>query len=409
MNSGRYRVGLVGCGQVSADHVAAWEQRTDVQVVATCDPDLGRAQARAARFDGARIYTEPAAMFAAERLDLVDIMTPRETHASVVRLAHRHGVHALCEKPLCPTFDEAQALVAEVGDGIRLMVNENWRYRTYYTLLGQWVREGRLGTIVHYRIALKRASLIPNPDGTIRPSMEAKFRQIHRFVELLSPLLTEARLLAGEHPLRVTDMGAGKGYLTFALHEHLRSVALRPVSTRGVEVRTDLVEHTNAVVRRMRWEGLEFVPGSIAGTPLDRTDVVIALHACDTATDDALARGIDAGATLLVVAPCCHKEIRPQIVPPAVLAGALHHGILLEREAEFLTDALRAALLECAGYEPRVFEFISPEHTSKNLMIVAIKREATVDTKARTRVQELARFYGVKEQRLAKRLGISLI
>ena len=250
---------------------------------------------------------------------------------------------------------------------------------------------------------------VTNPDGTIRPSMEAKFRQIHRFVELLSPLLAEARLLAGEHPLRVTDMGAGKGYLTFALHEHLRTVALRPVSTRGVEVRTDLVEHTNAVVRRLQFEGLEFVPGSIAGTPLDRTDVVIALHACDTATDDALARGIDAGATLLVVAPCCHKEVRPQIVPPAVLAGALQHGILLEREAEFLTDALRAALLECAGYEPRVFEFISPEHTNKNLMIVAIKRSATVDGKARTRVQELARFYGIKEQRLAKRLGISLI
>jgi len=250
---------------------------------------------------------------------------------------------------------------------------------------------------------------VTNPDGTIRPTMEAKFRQIHRFVELVSPLLTEARLLAGERPLRVTDMGAGKGYLTFALHEHLRSVAERPVSTRGIEARLDLVEHANAVVRRLRCEGLEFTPGTIDGTPLDRCDVVIALHACDTATDDALAKGIEAGSTLLVVAPCCHKEVRPQIVPPAVLEPALRHGILLERQAELVTDALRAALLECAGYEPRVFEFISPEHTSKNLMIVATKKSAHVDTKARTRVQELARFFGIKEQRLAKRMGISLI
>lgn len=250
---------------------------------------------------------------------------------------------------------------------------------------------------------------VANPDGTIRPSMEAKFRQIHRFVELLAPLLAEARLLDGEQELRVTDMGAGKGYLTFALHDHLRTVAQRPINVRGVEVRPDLAAQAHAVAQRLESKGLEFVPGTIADTELDRTDVVIALHACDTATDDALARGINAGATLLVVAPCCHKEVRPQLVAPPVLEPMLRHGILCEREAELVTDALRAALLECVGYEPRVFEFISPEHTSKNLMIVAIKRAATVDTRARTRVQELARFFGIREQRLARRLGISLI
>lgn len=235
MNSGRYRVGLVGCGQVSADHVAAWEQRTDVQVVATCDPDLGRAQARAARFDGARIYTEPAAMFAAERLDLVDIMTPRETHASVVRLAHRHGVHALCEKPLCPTFDEAQALVAEVGDGIRLMVNENWRYRTYYTLLGQWVREGRLGTIVHYRIALKRASLIPNPDGTIPQLLRMPFMAHERRLLIAESLVHEldiTRSLLGELDVvasriaRTSDAVVGEDVATILLQSRAGVIAV---------------------------------------------------------------------------------------------------------------------------------------------------------------------------------------
>ena len=250
---------------------------------------------------------------------------------------------------------------------------------------------------------------ITNMDGSVRPTMEAKYRQIHRFVELLGPLLVEARLLDGERPLRVTDMGAGKGYLTFALHEHLRAVAKRPVATRGVELRAELVDQANAVARQLHCEGLEFTAGTITDLALSDSDVVIALHACDTATDDALAKGIHAGATLIVVAPCCHKEIRPQIVPPPVLLPGLRHGILLEREAEFVTDALRAALLECAGYEPRVMEFISPEHTSKNLMIVGIKQADRADTQGRTRVQDLARFYGIREQRLAHRLGISLI
>ncbi len=250
---------------------------------------------------------------------------------------------------------------------------------------------------------------VTNSDGSIRPSMEAKFRQIHRFVEVLGPWVTDARLLAGERPLRVTDMGAGKGYLTFALHEHLRAIAQRPVHTRGVEVRTDLVEHANAIARRQRYEGLEFIAGNIADLPPFKADLVMALHACDTATDDALAKGIAGGATLLVVAPCCHQEIRPQLVPPPVLESALKHGILKEREAELVTDALRAALLESAGYEPKVFEFISPEHTSKNLMITAIKKTQGADPTATNRARDLARYYGIKHQRLARHLGVSLL
>ncbi|MFM8470637.1 MAG: methyltransferase, partial [Limisphaerales bacterium] len=121
------------------------------------------------------------------------------------------------------------------------------------------------------------------------------------------------------------------------------------------------------------------------------------------------ARGIGTNARLLVVSPCCHKELRPQIIPPRVLAPALKHGILLERESEFATDALRAALLEWAGYDTKVFEFISTEHTAKNLMITAVKRRqrANRDEQA-TRVRDLAAFYGVREQRLASLLGFDL-
>jgi hypothetical protein len=258
---------------------------------------------------------------------------------------------------------------------------------------------------------------VTTAEGRVCRGMEAKFRQIHRFVELLDPLLVAAGLKretpasAGEmEPLRLVDMGCGKGYLTFAAHEHLGRESGRPVRTRGVEVRPDLVEAGNRHVRECGMEGLEFVAGAIAEQAVGPADVLVALHACDTATDDALAAGIAAGARLLVVAPCCHREVRPQLRPPPVLEPVLRHGILRERQAEFVTDALRSLLLETAGYEPRVFEFISPEHTAKNLMIAAVRRPGGVEHRDRAirRVRALATGYGVRHQRLAEHLGILL-
>ena len=127
------------------------------------------------------------------------------------------------------------------------------------------------------------------------------------------------------------------------------------------------------------------------------------------ATDDAIAKGVQAGAALILVAPCCHRELRPQLQPPPVLAGTLKHGILRERQAEFVTDALRAALLEWAGYDTKIFEFISTEHTAKNLMIAAVKRERTADRdEMERRAKGLAAFYGIQTQRLAGQLGFEL-
>jgi hypothetical protein len=138
-------------------------------------------------------------------------------------------------------------------------------------------------------------------------------------------------------------------------------------------------------------------------------DVLVALHACDTATDDALARGVRAGAALLLTAPCCHKELRPQLRPGPALAGLTRHGILRERQAELVTDALRAALLEWAGYEARVIEFVSPEHTAKNLMIVAVRRpRPDAAERLANAVHALAGAFGIRHQRLAELLGFSL-
>lgn len=244
--------------------------------------------------------------------------------------------------------------------------------------------------------------------GVVREGMAAKFKQINRFVELLSPL-AEAAPLPVDRPVEVADMGCGKGYLTFAAWQYLRQGGKRPVHVRGVEQRAELVEFCNHAAQTCGCSGLEFTAGTIADTPLDPLDVLIALHACDTATDDAIARGITAGAALIMVAPCCHQELSPQLAAPAVLAPALRHGIFHERQAEFVTDALRTLLLEWAGYGTRAFEFISTEHTAKNLMIAAVRRPFKPDREAAAvRVRDFAAFYGIRSQRLANRLDFSL-
>lgn len=289
---------------------------------------------------------------------------------------------------------------------------------------------------------------VANPDGTVREAMGAKFRQINQFVEVLRPLLAEAfaqgvpgltvadqnsmlstshsrrrtqpnaplleetctETTASNRPLTVVDMGCGKGYLTFATRVLLEQMHFPDGHVTGVELRKDLVEEGNRIAHECGFKRLHFQAGSIASTPLEMVDVLIALHACDTATDDALARGIAAGARLLVVSPCCHKELRPNLIPPPELWPALKHGILLEREAEFVTDALRAALLEWAGYDTKVFEFIATEHTAKNLMITAVKRRQRghMDQLA-NRVRILAAHYGVQRQRLADQIGFDLV
>jgi SAM-dependent methyltransferase len=248
-----------------------------------------------------------------------------------------------------------------------------------------------------------RALGVTDERGRPRAGMVDKFRQIEKFAELLTHLLAETVLPAGRE-LSVIDMGSGKGYLTFATAALLGPRA----RVRGIERRGELVELGNRVARETNFSNLEFVAGEIAGAALPAPlDVLIALHACDTATDDALAHGVAAGAALLVVAPCCQKELRPQLTAPVVLAPALRHGIFQERQAEFATDALRALLLEWAGYRTKVFEFVSTEHTAKNLMIAAEKSPGPADPAASEKVQAFARFYGIRRQRLAQHLGFA--
>lgn len=249
-----------------------------------------------------------------------------------------------------------------------------------------------------------RALGVTGGQGRPIAAMADKFRQIEKFAEILGHLLGEAPL-PKDRRLRVFDMGCGKGYLTFAASELLGDRA----QVQGVEARADLVDFCNRTASELGLDPrLSFHEGSIAATPLDAVDILIALHACDTATDDALAKGIAAQAALILVAPCCQKEVRPQLAAPPVLSDALRHGIFEERQAEFVTDALRAQLLEWAGYRTRVIEFISTEHTAKNVMITAVRGGPKRDPALAARIREFAGFYGIRRQALAAHLGFGL-
>ncbi len=241
--------------------------------------------------------------------------------------------------------------------------------------------------------------------GVVLNSAQDKYRQINRMVEILAPLI---QAIPAEKLHRIVDMGAGKGYLTFFLHDYLLRHGYAP-QTVGVELRPDLVEAGNEIARRSELAGLEFVAGSIADAPLERADVVIALHACDTATDDAIHRGIAAGAELIAVAPCCHKQVRREMEENAHLPqldDLLRHGIFLERQAEMVTDTLRAQLLELNGYRVRVFEFVADAHTPKNVLIAAQKDRRAIDRdEVLERISRIKMAFGVKQHHLETLLG----
>lgn len=230
------------------------------------------------------------------------------------------------------------------------------------------------------------------------PAMARKWKQINKFLEIIDAALV-ASPLAAQPRIEVLDFGSGKGYLTFALHDHLRHTLGRDAHVTGVELRADMVELCNGIVARLGLQGLHFVQGDVASAAPRPVDLMIALHACDTATDHAMHMGIRGGAALICCAPCCHKELRPQLLQPHPLRPILRHGVHLGQEAEMLTDGLRALLLDACGYDTQVFEFVSLEHTAKNKMVLAIKRaQPAPKHPLLAQVQQVKDFYGIREQ-----------
>jgi SAM-dependent methyltransferase len=241
--------------------------------------------------------------------------------------------------------------------------------------------------------------------GEIRAKQEDKWRQINKFIEIISKLFDDSEL-KDKQEISIVDMGSGKGYLTFAVYDYFNNVRKIKAKVTGVEQRDELVSLCNSVAESCNFQNLKFEKGFINDFAFEQTDILIALHACNTATDDAIFKGITDKASLIICAPCCHQEIRPQIKPPEMLKNVLKHGSLLEREAEILTDGLRALLLERSGYATKVFEFISIEHTAKNNMIVGTRRERVAESENINRqISEIKDFYGIREQRLEKLLN----
>lgn len=245
---------------------------------------------------------------------------------------------------------------------------------------------------------------ITDDNGRVYNHAQDKFKQINHYVEILSGLLKN---LPEKDTYRAVDMGSGKGYLTFALYDYLSNTLNKKAELIGVEFRDDLVSLCNKIAEKSNFEGLGFIEGTIQDFSIEKMDILIALHACDTATDDAIKKGIDADADLIVVAPCCHKQVRRELEENKHsndLDFLTRHGIFMERHAEMLTDGLRAQILEFFGYKTRVFEFIALDHTPKNVLIVAQKSNKTTVEKEQILkdIKRKKEYFGISTHYLEK-------
>jgi hypothetical protein len=323
-------------------------------------------------------------------IPLQDLQTLFQAHwGSVFMHAHflhcRDGAQLLfSKKGVVSLVASAQAVMAEQGEVIT----------SHNRIKQRWI---------DVQAPFLHALGVTDASHAVVPSMSRKWKQINKFVEIYACAHERAvwpQAFTQGRPLRVVDFGSGKAYLTFALHAYLQGLGL-PCEVQGVELRAELVRQCELVADRVGASGLSFVQGDVHKHPLQPMDVMVALHACDEATDLAIHAGIQGQAQIIVCSPCCHKQIRPQLLSPHPLRPVLQHGIHLGQQAEMLTDALRALLLETQGYEAQIFEFVSLEHTSKNKMILAVRRAQALNPERRQalweQVQQIKQHFGVKE------------
>ncbi|NNF21160.1 MAG: SAM-dependent methyltransferase [Saprospiraceae bacterium] len=240
---------------------------------------------------------------------------------------------------------------------------------------------------------------IVSEGGHILGSKKSKFRQIDKYVELLDSIIDDSGITEN---INIADMGSGKAYLTFALYDHLVNNKLLNINMTGIEMRQNLVDQSNALAEKCEFDDLHFQSGTIRDFDTSGTDLLIALHACDTATDDAIYKGIKANAKIIVCSPCCHKQVRKDLNPGNVVAEISRFGILKERLAEMLTDTIRSLLLESFGYKTRVIEFISTEHTPKNLLLVGIRNKVNKvpEPSVLKRINDLKNTFGLRKHYL---------
>lgn len=209
---------------------------------------------------------------------------------------------------------------------------------------------------------------ISDENGKVYAKAQDKFKQINHYIEILSPIIKN---FDKKGNLKIVDMGSGKAYLTFALYDYLVNELSLSCNITGVEFREELVKLSNEIAKKSGFDNISFEQGSIEDFNLENIDIIIALHACDTASDDAIAKGIEANAKFIVLTPCCQHQIRQQMEKNEsenILSSILKHGIFLERQAEILTDGIRNLILQYFGYTTKTIEFIADAHTHKNII-----------------------------------------
>jgi SAM-dependent methyltransferase len=241
---------------------------------------------------------------------------------------------------------------------------------------------------------------VTDPSGVVIPRMSDKYRQINKYLEIIEGLMKEAAL---PKQINIVDMGSGKGYLTFALYDYLRNKLGLDVKVVGIELRQELVTSCNEIAKRCGFSNLTFVRQRIEEFSNERIDVLIALHACDTATDDAIQKGFKASSALIICAPCCHKQIRQQLKGKQQHSPLLKYGIFKERQFEMVTDTIRALIMEQHQYDTKIFEFISNEHTRKNVMLVGTRTSKPSDLPAiQAKIEEMKKEFGIEYHYLEK-------
>ncbi len=236
-------------------------------------------------------------------------------------------------------------------------------------------------------------------DGKTVRSRYDKFRQINRYLEFIADIMP---ILPTERRIRIVDFGCGKSYLTFALYYYMKILCKRDIQVVGLDLKEKVIEECNSLAKKYGYENLNFVCGDVVQyQALEAVDMVVTLHACDTATDYALKKAISWGAKVIFTVPCCQHEVNGQI-KNELLQPLLKYGLLKERIAALVTDGIRANLLEEQGYQVQIMEFIDMEHTPKNILIRAV-RESNPQKRV-TNVGKMAQFLGVENtlQKLLK-------
>lgn len=249
---------------------------------------------------------------------------------------------------------------------------------------------------------------VQTKDGKVVKAKYDKFRQINRYLEFIEDIIPK---LPSGKTLRIIDFGCGKSYLTFAMYYYLHVMKQYPVQITGLDLKTDVIEHCNKLAKEYGYDDLAFERGDIAsyeGT--DQVDMVVTLHACDTATDYAIEKAVKWGASVILAVPCCQHEVNAQIKCEP-MEEILGYGLIKERVSALITDALRAQLLEASGYDTQILEFIDMEHTPKNLLIRAVKRSGMQnparlkqEAECEERVRQLCEFFHI-DPTLQKLIG----